>query len=144
MASQSSAHASLEQNKDLVRACYQTVWNRRRTDRVADYLSPGVVIHSPGAAGLQGIEAYRQFTEKFLAAVPDYRIEFHETLAESDLVAFRWTCSGTHNGELFTLKATGKKFTLTGITIMRVRDGRIVEGWAERDVHGLVARLTKG
>lgn len=46
MASPSTAQASLERNKELVRDCYETVWNRRRTDRVADYSSSVVVIHS--------------------------------------------------------------------------------------------------
>jgi predicted ester cyclase len=46
-------------------------------------------------------------------------------------VALRWKAEGTHRGDLMGLAPTGKRVLLTGIEILRIADGKIVERWAE-------------
>ena len=72
--------------------------------------------------------------EPFQKAFPDTRHTIEDLVAEGDRVAARISACGTHTGELFGQAPTGRVVTLTGITIYRLVDGRIVERWAE---HGL-------
>lgn len=61
--------------------------------------------------------------------------------SEGDYVATRWTASGTHEGELMNVPATCRDVTLTGITVSRCQDGKIVEEWEVSDVFGLLHQI---
>lgn len=45
----------------------------------------------------------------------------------------RWTARGTHRGELMGLRRTNRSATVTGISVQRFRDGKIVEDWTQWD-----------
>jgi predicted ester cyclase len=67
-------------------------------------------------------------------AFPDLKMTVEDVISEGDRVVTRWTASGTHSGEgtlpqFGEVKPTGKKVTIHGITINRVRGGKIVETW---------------
>ena len=47
----------------------------------------------------------------------------------------RWLDRGTHTGAPFWgIPATGKEILLSGIDILRIEDGVVVERWAETDM----------
>lgn len=76
------------------------------------------------------------------AAFPDFFLREEETLAEGDLVSSRWVASGTHTGAPFNgAPASGRRFEITGMSVYRVRDGRIVEGWVNDDTFLMRAQL---
>jgi predicted ester cyclase len=69
----------------------------------------------------------------FLGAFSDLSYNFDLWVADGDLVVERYTATGTHDGPLGALPATGKKATWTGVNIFRLRCGRITEVWSEVD-----------
>jgi predicted ester cyclase len=79
--------------------------------------------------------------QAFRAAFPDLQLTIHHEIAEDDLVVHHWTMTGAHDGEFQGIRPTGKALTRTGITIVRVEDGKIVERWANVDVLGILAQL---
>ncbi|MCA9880449.1 MAG: ester cyclase, partial [Thermomicrobiales bacterium] len=63
-------------------------------------------------------------------------------IAQDDLVAIRYTSTGTHEGEFQGYAPTGKSITWTGANIYRIECGRIAEVWSEVDALGRIAQLT--
>jgi predicted ester cyclase len=62
-------------------------------------------------------------------------------VAEWDKVVGYWTMTATHGGELMGIPATGKRVKLTGVSIMRIAGGKIVEEWNEADQMSLMQQL---
>jgi predicted ester cyclase len=62
-------------------------------------------------------------------------------VAEDDKVACRWTSTGTHEGDLFGIPPTGKSVKVTATVWYRVENGRLAEGWINRDDVGLMRQL---
>ena len=63
-------------------------------------------------------------------------------LAEGNLVAARWTVSGTHTGRWGGVGPTGKQATFSGVNIFRFGDnGKVMEIWNHRDDLGLMEQL---
>jgi len=56
-------------------------------------------------------------------------------------VVTRWTAIGTHQGPFMGIAPTGKRFTITGISFLRIFDGKIVEEWQQWDSLGLLQQL---
>jgi predicted ester cyclase len=42
---------------------------------------------------------------------------------------------------MFGIKGSGQPISFTGMNIMTVRDGKIVEAWVERDAFGLARQI---
>jgi len=49
--------------------------------------------------------------------------------------------TATHKGKFMGVAPTGKKITVSAIAIFRLANGKIVEGWKELDMLGLMRQL---
>ena len=131
---------STEENKALVLRFEDEVWNGRNPARVDEFFAPSHAFRAAGDPPLDR-EGHRQMIAHFQGAFPDGRNASEELLAEGDMVVQRWTFRGTHRGAFQGIPPTGNQVTLTGISIWRFDDGRIVESWHELDTLGLLQQL---
>jgi steroid delta-isomerase-like uncharacterized protein len=127
------------ENKEYVRRV-ETAVNDRDADAIADIVADDFVYHME-LEEIHGAEEYNEYLERLYDAFPDFSVTFEEIIAEGDLVAVRYTGSGTHEGEYKGIQPTGEKVTLSGMRIVRVEDGEIVEVWAESNNLSLLAQL---
>ena len=74
-------------------------------------------------------------------AFPDLRMTVEAMFADGDCVITRWTAVGANTGEIPGMPATGKQSTVTGVTIDRIEDGKIVESWTNWDTLGMLQQL---
>lgn len=132
---------STEQNKDLVRRFYEEVFNNKNLASLNEFVDPHIVEHSLPPGLPAGSEGTRQFIGMYLAAIPDFHLTTEDMIAEGDRVATRLTYHGTHRGELMGIPPTGKQATVTGIQIVRIANGRIVENWINFDALGMLQQL---
>lgn len=130
---------TLEANKALVRRFYDEVWNHGRLDVADEVFAPDYVRHDlrPGQ-GLPGPAGQKKIAADFRAAFPDVRNTVDLMLAEGDLVAARWTTTGTHTGPWGEIAPTGRAVSFSGVNIFRIQQGRVVELWNHRDDLGLM------
>ena len=77
----------------------------------------------------------------FLGGFADLHIIIDDLIEEDDRVALRWQATGTLTGTAMGVAPTGKPMTITGMSILRVRNGQIVEGWNNFDVLGMHQQL---
>ena len=129
-------------NKELVETFIQELFTKGDLGAVDRHLAVGFVNHDlpfPGAA--DGPEGMRQAAVLYRAALPDWRSDLDQMIAEDDIVVERFTASGTHRGELMGVSGTGKTIALRGINIFRIADGKIVERWGQLDQLGLLHQL---
>jgi steroid delta-isomerase-like uncharacterized protein len=132
----------LEKNKAISRRIVEEAFNEGSLEVVDELVGPTYVNHDPSAPeDLIGPEGTKQFIGLYRAAFPDLRITVEEQVAERDFVVTRWTATGTHTGELLGIAPTGKGATVTGLTIDRIADGKLVESWNNWDTLGLLQQL---
>jgi predicted ester cyclase len=140
--SQNEGPLSTEENKRLLIRWPEEVFNQRNPDAVDELAAADVVWHGPHPApDCVGTEAIKRVVRDFLAAFPDLRIAGDELLAEGDKTVHRATTTGTHRGEFLGIPPTGRRVTLTSMSICRWAGGKLVEGWDEADLGGLKERL---
>jgi steroid delta-isomerase-like uncharacterized protein len=130
---------SAEDNKALARRAYEAL-NQRNLALVDELCAPDIVDHNASRT-IQGLAAYKQFLSMYLAGGPDLHFTIEDQVAEGDKVVTRYTAQGTHLGTFMGIPPTGKYITVTGISIIRVVNGKVVEEWANGDELGLLHQL---
>ena len=134
----------IAENKDVVRRFIEECVNTHRSELLADYVDAGLRAHpgTPGAApDTEGLDALREAFLRFRTALPDLHITPEEMVAEGDLVAVRWTATGTHSGDLAGIAGTGTAVRWSGTDMYRLTAGRIVEWWRNDDSVWLLHQL---
>jgi steroid delta-isomerase-like uncharacterized protein len=131
---------SIEENKNIVRR-YQEIYNSNDLNSLGEVLAEDVRTPKimPGLA--PGLEGSRQVHAKTLIGMPDWHTEIDDLIAEGDKVVARITMTGTHTGDFWGIPATGKSVEFTGIYIVRIAGGKIVEHWGEEDGVSLLTQL---
>jgi steroid delta-isomerase-like uncharacterized protein len=115
-------------NKALARRWFEEVWNKGRVEAIDEMFASDGRAYGLGDQPL-GPSDFKTFHAAYRKAFPDMRIHIDHVIAEGDLVAMRWTVAATHRGELMGLVATGKPSRFEGMSFLRIRDGKIIEGW---------------
>jgi predicted ester cyclase len=62
-------------------------------------------------------------------------------MADGDLEAARVIVTGTHEGELMGIGATGRTVEFESVDIIRVEDGKVAEHWGVTDTMSLMQQL---
>ncbi len=123
-----------DENIAIARIWHEEVINNRNPEALAEILAPEVVHHAAGGYPETMTEPETTaMMGDFVTSFPDLQITFDLFIVQDDLVVERYTATGTQEGPLPNLPATGRTATWTGINIFRIECGRIVEIWSEVD-----------
>jgi predicted ester cyclase len=105
----------------------------------------------PPACRGQGPAAFAATARWLRAAFADLTFDVHDTVAEGDLIAVHCTMSGRQVGPFVTydergevaqaFPPTGRTFAITQSHWFRMKDGQVVEHWANRDDLGMATQL---
>jgi steroid delta-isomerase-like uncharacterized protein len=90
---------------------------------------------------IRGIAGAKEEAAGYRAAFPDLTLTIDHQVAEGEYVVTRWTARGTHDGDLDGIAPTGRSATTSGISMVRVVDGKIVEDYTQWDALGLMTQL---
>ena len=130
-----------EDNKATHRRFFDA-WNEGTPDALDQLMSADAVDHDGyNAFAAEGREGLKKLIMMYREAFPDIHFEVEEQLAEGEMVATRWTATGTHEGELMGIAPSLKQVTVTGITIDRFDEGKITETWTNWDTLGLMQSI---
>jgi steroid delta-isomerase-like uncharacterized protein len=130
-----------EQNKAAVRRLIEDHWNGKNAAHVSELFTPNTVLHTPDGA-LTGLEGAAFLLHAYATAFPDFQMTIDDMIAEGNQVVVRWTFTGTHQGPLLSIPATGNRFNVPGgIGIFRLNAGKVEEGYFAWDKFALLSQL---
>jgi steroid delta-isomerase-like uncharacterized protein len=120
-------------------------FNKGNVEVADELIAPDAVSHDPATPPelrqLRGPELFRRAVSMYRDAFPDLHMTVEDAISAGDKVVLRWRSEGTHRGELMGLAPTNAKGSVTGITIDRFENGKVVETWTEWDNLGLARQI---
>jgi predicted ester cyclase len=128
------------QAREVAARWFEEVWNKGRREAIAEMLLPDAIIHD-GAKDGRGPEGFYPFFDRLQAACSDIRIRVEQTIVEHDLVCVRWFATMKHTGDGLGIAPTGRTLEATGISILRIAGGKLVEGWQNWDMLGMMQQI---
>jgi steroid delta-isomerase-like uncharacterized protein len=131
-----------EANKEIARREIKELLEGGDPTALDELISEDYVSYDPALPEpVRGRDGLRALAEGYRAAFGGLKVRVEDQVAEGDKVVTRWTATGSHDGELFGVAPTGKHVEVTGISIERLKDGRVVEDWTNWDALGLMRQL---
>lgn len=136
--------SSSDVNTTVVRRVFEDVWNNGKLDLLDELLDPDFIDHSAQPGTPPGIRGYKFGINLFKQAFPDLHFTLDQVTAEEDRVAIRLTAKGSHRGTFLGIPATNKSVSFSGMTFIRLKDGKVVERWGISDLPSLMMQLGDG
>ena len=133
-----------EENRELLHRWFEEVWNQGREDAIEEMFAEDGIAHGLAdetGAPLRGTSAFREFHRKFRGAFPDIVVTVEDTVVEGDKVAGRCSVRAVHAGDHLGFAATQMPMEITGMTIVRVENGKIAEAWNNFDFMSMFQQL---
>ena len=131
----------IEENKAIARRWGEEIWGKASLTAIDELLAPDFVFNYPAPGVTPDLEGYKKTVTMLTAPFADIQGSAEDMVAEGDKVAVRWVWRLTHTGEFMGIAPTGKQVTVTGISILRIVGGKIVEEWGEMDTLGMLQQL---
>jgi len=132
---------STDANKALVRRWFAET-DAGNAAIVDELCASDYIDHSPPLPGMPpGNAGVRQANAALRDAFPDTIHVIEDQIAEGDLVVTRLRGRATFTGEILGIPPNGKVVEITGISIHRIVDGKLVEHWANADLLGFMQQL---
>lgn len=124
-------------NKQTLTDFLKDVWTDGKVEAVDQYLSDTYYIHNDPGDPWDGqklsIEGFKDRLIQSRAMAPDQVFCVKKMIEEGDEIAAAWTWSGTHLGDIPGIPATGRKITMSGLTIYEFNRGRLSGHWQVAD-----------
>jgi steroid delta-isomerase-like uncharacterized protein len=135
--------ANTQIQKDI--KMYKAVWNQVFIDRDINLIDSesfddqATVVTATG--NITGLDSFRDYYNNFLTGFSDAEFTFIDIFGQGDNIVKHWNLKGTHDGEMFGIPATGKKVDLSGTTIVKMKDGKILQEQDFFDNHSFLSQL---
>jgi steroid delta-isomerase-like uncharacterized protein len=125
--------AGLTGNERVVEAFLQDVINEHNGDHAINYLNPGMQWSGGTVGTVTGSANVAGLFASVVAAFPDAHITINDIFAQGDQVVVRVVVSGTQEGAILGIPASGRFVQWDGVDVYRLSDGKISNIWAGDD-----------
>lgn len=118
------------------------IWSQHDTGKV-DLAFASDAVYEDVALGEvhRGRTEIKAWIQENFDAAPDFKVEFTRAFSAGDQAVCEWVMSGTHTGDYADLPATGKSFSVRGVSVFLVEDGRIKRWTDYYDMYTFLAQL---
>jgi predicted ester cyclase len=121
-----------ERNTAVIREFTRIFKNQHNVDGVGHLFDTTNFIHHFRDRRLPaGFEGLRQVGVMMNSAFPDVVVTENDLIASGDRVVERSSAEATHAGSMMGETPTNKRIKWSEIHIYRLKDGKVVEHWAE-------------
>ena len=114
---------------------FEEVWNQGNEaaiDELSHFDARAYGI-GPNVDGISNLHEFRAFYHQFRAAFSDIHVAVEATITEGDLTVARCVVTARHTGEGLGKPPKGNPVKFTGMTMARLKDGKVAEAWNNYD-----------
>jgi len=110
---------------------YTQVWddivNKGEIDKInSTYFDENITaIQSP--ENIVGIENFKAYYQNFITGFSDIEFTIIDVFGVENKIVKHWNFKGTHTGDFFGIPATNRTVDIQGVTIAKMKDGKIAQ-----------------
>jgi len=121
---------------NIMNRWFEEVWNQGREEAIDELSYHDVNAHGLATADgkkVQGMDSFKTYYRQLRAALSDIHVTVEHVITEGDFAAARCVVTAKHTGEGLGKTPKGNPIEFTGMTMARIKDGKIAEAWNNFD-----------
>lgn len=123
-----------EEYETFLHRWFEEVWHKGNEEAIDEMLAEdgiGYGLPTENGEPIRGPEDFKPFFRNFRAAFPNIKVEIVETVREVDKIAAVCRVTGALEGASLGISPTNQPVDFTGILVVKLKDGKIIEAWNE-------------
>ena len=129
---------SVAANVRVVETFLQDVLDGHHGDHAANYLTRDAQFHAGTVGNFTGRATVAGVLAGIVAAIPDLHANVQDIFGHGDEVVVRLVVTGTQEGPLLGIPATGRHLQWDAIDLYRLKGGKISQEWASEDLTAIL------
>jgi uncharacterized protein len=123
----SCEHAKVEKNIKMYSETWDEIINTGNLELInnTNFTDDITMIMSP--ENIVGIDAFKDYYSNFVTGFSDVKFTISDVFGQGDKLVKHWNFSGVHSGDFFGIPATGKSVNIDGVTLVKMKDGKIAQ-----------------
>ena len=123
------------ENKIIVRNYLESVWSKKNYSAIDEFIAEDYRQHIPGIGfGREGIKDFFALVDRAFRGVI---FQLDDLIGEADRVCFRFRVKGEKMDKTELGGIIGYPFNLTGISMVRMENGKMAEAWGTQEIQVL-------
>ena len=120
-------------NSTLSYRWMQEVWNEGREAAIDEMMDANAEVHGIDDIKERGTPGFKQFFHSFRSQFPQLHVEVEDVVVQDDCETARCIVKATTSG--------GQQVQFTGMTFVRIHQGKIIEAWNNFDFMSMYKQL---
>ena len=110
---------------------YTQVWddiiNKRQIDLInSTNFDAGITLVTT-PENIVGIKSFKAYYQNFLTGFTQINFTIVDVFGQGDKIVKHWNFKGKHTGDFFGIPATGKTLNIDGVTLVKMKNGKILQ-----------------
>jgi len=122
-----------DKNSTLSYRWMQEVWNQGHEDAIDEMMDANAEVHGIDDIKERGTAAFKQFFRNFRSQFPQIHVEVEDVVVQDDCETARCIVDAT--------SVAGQKVQFTGMTFVKIQEGKISEAWNNFDFMTMYQQL---
>ncbi len=122
-----TANKQLVANLKMYEATWDEIINKRKIDQINETNFDKNITLVTSPENIVGIEGFKAYYNNYLTGFSNVAFTIVDAFGQGDKIVKHWNFRGTHTGDFFGIPATGKEVNLDGITLVKMKDGKIAQ-----------------
>lgn len=122
-----TAHKQLIANLKMYTTTWENIINKREIDQINgnNFDKNVTLVTSP--QNIVGIEGFKAYYNNYLTGFSNIKFTIVDAFGQDDKIVKHWNFRGTNTGKFFGIPATGKEVNIDGVTLVKMKDGKIAQ-----------------
>ncbi len=116
-----------EKNIEMYSRVWDEIINDGEIDKINNSSFDENVVLVTNPENITGIDDFKAYYQNFLTGFSDISFDIINIFGQDNNIVKHWRFKGKHTGDFFGIPATGKNLDLEGVTLVKMKDGKIME-----------------
>jgi predicted ester cyclase len=132
---------SIAENEKIAHLWFEEVWSSPEPGNTLEEIIHPDYRPDKSMPAKKGARMLSEEIKQARTAFPDMKFEILEMAALEDRVWVRHRSTGTHKGTFLGFPATGEKTESEGVTILYIRDHKVIDQWTTAPLYDMLVQL---
>lgn len=122
-----TANKQLVDNLKMYTPLWDDIVNKGEIDLINETNFDKNITLVASPENIVGIEGFKDYYKNFLTGFSNISFTVVDAFGQGDKIVKHWNFKGTHTGNFFGIPATNKEVNVDGVTLVKMKDGKIAQ-----------------